>query len=63
MPFIQFELDRSGIDVILSRAFESSCLMVDFANRENNGRYVKLDASCIIYGIDISQTKVHGARN
>lgn len=61
MPFIQSELDRSGIDVVLSRDFESSCLMVDFANRENNGRYVKLDAACIRYGIDISQRKVHGA--
>ncbi|MFA0441387.1 hypothetical protein BCU70_10260 [Vibrio sp. 10N.286.49.C2] len=61
MPFIQSELDRSGIDVVLSRDFESSCLMVDFANRENNGRYVKLDSACIRYGIDISQRKVHGA--
>ena len=61
MPFIQSELDRSGINIVLGRDFESSCLMIDFANRENNGKYLKLDSACIRYGIDISQRKVHGA--
>jgi len=61
MPFIQSEFDRCGFDVVFSRDFKSSCLMVNFADKENNGKWIKLDSACIRYGIDISQRKIHGA--
>ncbi|MGR5554628.1 exonuclease domain-containing protein [Vibrio alfacsensis] len=61
MAFMQAEFDRCDFDVAFSRDFESSCLMIDFADRENNGKWIKLDSACIRYGIDISQRKVHGA--
>lgn len=61
MSFLQAEYDRCGFDVVFSRDFESSCLMLDFATKENSGKWIKLDSACIRYGIDISQRKVHGA--
>jgi DNA polymerase III epsilon subunit len=61
VDFLQSEIDRCGLDIVFNRDYDVSCLMRDFANRENYGKWVKLDNACIRYGIDISERKSHGA--
>ncbi|WP_394173405.1 exonuclease domain-containing protein [Thalassotalea litorea] len=58
LGFLQAELDRAGLDVVLRRDFKCSCLMKSIAN---GGKWLKLDAACRRYSIDISLRKVHGA--
>jgi len=61
VDFLQSEIDRCGLDIVFNRDYDVSCLMRDFANRENYGKWVKLDNACIRYGIDITERKSHGA--
>lgn len=59
--FLQAEVNRCGLDIVFKRDYSMSCLMKDFANRENDGKWVSLDSACIRYGIDITERKSHGA--
>lgn len=59
--FIQSEFDKASFDIVFSRDYQSSCLMMDFANQKNKGKRLSLDNACRRFGIDISERKVHGA--
>jgi DNA polymerase III epsilon subunit len=59
--FIQAELDRAKIDVVLNRDFKSSCLMEDVKAKLGIHKWLKLDDACRRYSIDISLRKIHGA--
>ncbi|MFT5277375.1 MAG: DNA polymerase III epsilon subunit-like protein [Glaciecola sp.] len=48
MSFLQSEFDKCGYDAVFSRDYKSSCLMKDFADKENYGKWLKLDAACVM---------------